>query len=392
MSNRHFLILFLLLGIAAPALAQRTDSTGDYQPAPQLFRLNPEQYNHHFSFALPNGGMLYVDFLRLSDWGGRNQFTRITAAAAQQVRMLRDSFSSNFSNKLLAINIPIDERVILLDYKEDLSNKNQMAMKEGQYFRLKSGSDTIRIVRNTGVRTKPAADSGLIQLQYTFVLNNLDDILELDGRPEVMDRIGAEADAAIDKQKQKWSRPDARHHTLVLQYDPSREKPMRTDVMQDRLWPWAEKNLAIYCGYGAIVYNNSISVHLEPVIAYRLASRGKSQGYIGFSSSIFGLLSPSKEERGQFYTTYNLELGTYKKAPGFMQQRTSIALGIMNRYDVNGNNPRTNSMTLFHMGINLGVNSFLSFGLLMATNFDLRPADKGGDPQGFLGLRFSFNL
>lgn len=346
---------------------------------PQLFRLNPAQYNNHFDLALPNNGKLIVDFLRLSDWGTQNQLQAVAELAANQVRLLKDSFVHNYSNKLLEMNVPVNGQVISVNYEEDESGKRQLAYKDGNYYQLKSGFDTIRVVKNIGIRTSPQVDSGLIQVQYTFVLKDINDIQAFTDNPGILERIGNMTDSAINRQRRNWSYQDASHHTFNLTYNPEAKTPLDVDNEAGSFLPFVNKRLGLFLGIGAAFYtNNSVSPYLDETIAYLIRARGKMQYFVGANLTGFGFLSSNGNKAS--YVSGNFEYGVCKKAPGFMQQKSSILLGVMQKTE------NVNKFTMFHMGFNFGLNSFLTAGFNFATDF------KKDSEHGMILVNFKFNL
>lgn len=345
----------------------------------QLFHLNPEQYNHHFEFPLPNDGTLLVDFLRLSDWGIKNQLQTVTEAAANQVKMLKDSFNNDYSTKLIEMNIPIDGRVIALNYIEEGKGKHQLAYKDGSYYQLKTGFDTIRVVKNIGIRTHPLTDSGLIQVQYTYILKDLNDITTLADDPTAIEKIGNLTDETIGHYRNKWNNQDARTHQLSLKYDPAKEKVVKANTAEAS---GLFKYFDIYLGIGAMIYtNNSVSPYFEESIAYLIPSRTKMQPFVGFNVSGFGFFNTNGSIGNASYLSYNLEYGLCKRGFSFMQQKSSIMLGLMRVQS-----PDQTKSELFHMGFTFGFNSFLSAGFNAATDFR-KKSDKA-----ILGVHFKFNL
>ncbi len=363
---------------AQGAMSPLTDEPPPRLP-PQLFRLNPEQYNNHFNFTLPNDGKLIVDFLRLSDWGAQNQLQDVAVLAANQVKLLKDSFVHNYTSKLIEMNVPINRQVLSVNYQEDESGKRQLAYKYGDYYQLKSGFDTIRVVLNIGIRPKPRIDSGLIQIQYTFILKDINDIQAIAADPAVLQQIGDKADSAINRQRRNWSNQDASHHTFMLTYNPDAATPMTADNEGGTFLPFLNKRINIYLGIGAAFYtNNAVSPYLDESIAYMIRSRRKMQYFVGANLTGFGFLNSNGNKAS--YISYNLEYGVCRKAEGFMQQKTSIQLGVMDKTD-NGH-----KVTLFHMGFNFGFNSFLSGGINYGTDFK-----KDSEHNLFL-VNFKFNL
>ncbi len=372
--------ILLCLGSTTICPAQQTGIAvfGEQGPVPsqtQLFQLNPEQYNHHFDFILPNNGKLKIDFLRLSDWGTENQLQTIAATAAIQAKLLKDSFQSNFSSKLIALNIPIDGKIISVKYREDESEKSQLAYKEGSYYQLKTSFDTIRVVKNIGIRTKPKIDSGLIQIQYTFVLKDINDIQAFVRDPSILQNIGRSADSAVHKQRSRWPRQDARIYTLNLQYNPDAPKPMTVDNGNVLI----DKRIGLSLAVGFATYtNNSISPYFDESVAYLFRARGRMRYFIGFNITAFGYMNTNSDK--SYFTSYNLEYGLCRNVPGFMQQKTSVQIGLMRKF----NAPET--YNVFHLGFNFGFNSYLSGGFSFARDF------KKNSTRNLLLVNFKFNL
>lgn len=373
-------LMLLWLSVADPCFAQGAItglvSTEQFSNAPQLFRLNPEQYNHHFEFPLPQEGILQVDFLRLSDWGNKNQIQTITQAAASQVKMLADSFSNSYSTKLLAMNIPIDAETIAISYAENEAGKRQLAYKNGTYYQLKTGYDTIRVIKNIGIRTKPLTDSGLVQVQYTFILKELNDIIALSSNTEIINNLGNTVDEEVNKYRSRWSNQDGRSHQLSLKYDPAAGKMKKQEINEAT---GIFKYIDIYVGIGAITYtNNNVSPYFEESIAFRLPSRAKMQPFVGINVSGFGYFNIAGQQSN--YTSYNVEFGYCKRAP-FMPQKSSMMLGLMRM-----KTPNDKDYNLFHMGFTLGFNSFMSGGFNIGSDF------KKNSKTSIMGVNLKFNL
>ncbi|KAA5534494.1 hypothetical protein F0919_07685 [Taibaiella lutea] len=347
-------------------------------PNKNLYNISPDQYNHHFEYQLPNDGILKIDFLRLSDWGDKNMLSQITDIAATQVQQLKDSFRSDYSEKLLEINIPINNKVLSLNYKEDEKNKNQLAYKDGSYYQLKTGFDTIRIVKNVSIKTKPIIDSGLVQIQYTFILKDINDIAQLKSDPALMERLGNITDSVINEKRKSWNRQDATSHNLTFAVDANNGDSLA--ILRGNR-PAYGGHFGLFLGFGAIVYNNSISPYVETTFAYLIPTRGKMQGFAGVNFSGFGMRSSTSTLKTTvgFYRSYNAEIGVCKKSMGLMPQKTSLLIGIM---DIKDEKP------LFNLGFNFGINRFASVGFNLAGNF--KKEDKGG--RYVYGVNFKFNL
>ena len=347
----------------------------------QYFATVPQSYNYQFTYLLPNDGKLEIDFLKLHDWGTKNRIQEIAAIAVAQINFIKDSFRSAYSEKLVEMNIPVNNDVVSLNYNENEQYKNQLALKNGKYYHLKTGFDTIRIVKNIGIRPKTSIDSGaLIQIQYTFILKDIQDLITLTDSSNILERIGNITDSILSDRRKTWKRPDAPFHFLSINVDGNNNDSTKVEGGKGYgALTYIGTHFAASISLGAIVYNNSVSPYSEITCAYVIPTKGNLQGFVGFNYNAFGYLSysPNQSNAHVLYQTYNAEFGFFKKGSNFMQQKTSIVLGFMHIQD---------QETLFNFGGNFGINRYLSIGVNVASNL------KGKNSRTITGVNLKFNL
>ena len=379
-------LCFLLAYSSSYAQTGATDinSYRDLFSKPQLFDLNEQQENHHFHIKLPDDGILDIDFQRLSDWGARNHLNDLAAMANIQVQHLKDSFQHDYSSKLIAVNIPVAQDIISIRYEEDATQRNQLAYRNGSYYQLKSGFDTIRIIKNTGVRLKPGIDSGIVQIRYNFILKDLNDLDKLVQNPATLEHIGNELDAVIAEKRKKWKNEDADQYQLTLDYDKSREKPMEIISDKENATPFLNRKILLYSAFGAAIFKNSIAPFIEGTLAYRLPPLRKSERFIGLNYYYFPQFN-SDFSLNRNYVALNLEygiFGTQKRGSGFMQQKTSVAIGIM--FDNFKKEEK-----LLNFALNYGVTR--NFTISMGGGWNLKTYNSGNS-RGIFYVNFKFNL
>jgi len=379
-----FTAVFLLLTAICKGQAQEQELMGytesefnDEAETQQLFDLTPHQYNYRFNITLPNDGLLRVDFLRLSDWKEKNQFLHIATMAALHVNRLKDSFNAGHSAKKIALNIPVDEKVVSVSYKEYDQDPRKLAWKDGEYYDLKTGFDTIVVIRNIGVREKPLIDSGLIQVKYTFILKSLEDVNTLVNDPSVLEGAGNKIDSTIIAISKTWRRKDADFHTIHINYHPGDKKEIKTYVEAgpvDALF----NRMGMNIGFGGIMYHNTVSPYFDLAYAYLVPGNNKVQGFIGINLISF-LRYNSDMTYNRSYASVNVEFGICKAGSNFIHKKTSLFAGIMYT-DFKGQKP------MFSFGVNYGVTSYLSAGMIVGTNF------KEDKNNNLIGINFKFNL
>lgn len=382
-----FALLVLCLSMAQSySHAQADDITAfdEHFDSPQLFDLNEQQENHHFHIKLPNDGILDIDFQRLSDWGEKNHLNDLAALANIQVQHLKDSFQHDYSSKLIAINVPVDQDIISIHYEEDARQRNQLAYRNGTYYQLKTGFDTVRIVRNTGVRLKPGKDSGVVQIRYNFILKSLDQLDYLVQNPSILENIGNELDNVIASKRKKWKKQDADYYQLTLDYDKDRKEPMKVISDQENSMPFFNRKILIYSSVGMVVFKNSIAPLIEATIAYRLPALRKTERFIGLNYIYFPQFN-SDLSFNRNYCAVNVEFGVFgshKGGTGLMRQKTSVALGVM--FD-----NFTNEEKMLNFAINYGVSSNITASFGGAWNLK---SYNSGNSRGILYVNFKFNL
>lgn len=381
-------IALCLLLAYSPTHAQTRmdDITADNAtPAPpQLFDLNTRQENHHFHIKLPNDGILDIDFQRLSDWGSKNRLNELAAIANTQVQHVKDSFLHAYSDKLVAINVPVNKDVIAINYKEDADQKNQLAYSNGTYYQLKTGFDTVRIIWNTGLRLKPGRDSGIVQIRFNFILKNLDDLDQIVQNPAILEGIGNELDYVIAGKRKKWKNQDADYYQLTLDYDKNREQPMKVVSDKENDMPFLNKRILLYSGFGAAVFKNNIAPFIESTIAYRLPPLRRAERFIGLNVSYFPQFNPDFS-LSRNYCAINLEYGLFgsvKNGSGLMRQKTSLAIGVM--FDNFKGEEK-----LLNLSLNYGVSK--NFTVSMGGAWNLKTYNSGNS-RGVLYVNFKFNL
>lgn len=384
MRSGLYFLLCLALACTCSYAQERTPFISDEDnpaPPPLLFNLNPLQENHHFHIRLPNDGILDIDFQRLSDWGAQNRLLDMATIANTQVQHIKDSFRHGYTAKLVAINIPIQEDIIAINYGENTAKGSQMAYRNGNYYELKTDFDTVRIIRNVSVREKPGIDSGLVQIRYNFILKDLDDLDKLVHNPALFEHIGRELDRVIEDKRKTWRRPDASYYQLLLDYDPDRKVPM--DIVSDRkIWsPFIHKKIGVYLSLGAILYQNTVSPYFDYTFAYLLPSRGRSQRFVGLNFTTFARFNSDMSLRRN-YTALNAEVGVFsagKGGNGLLGQKSALSSGIM--FDAQHSNK-----VMLNLSLSFGLTSYMSFGFGAASNFTKEPE------SSLLYMNLKFNL
>ncbi len=329
---RHNLLCFILCLTGMHMTSAQTlpgDWMGVMVPTPEeerLFRISEAQYNHRFRVALPDDNQLYIDFLRLSDWGEKHHLNEITRFAADEFERLADSFREAHTVKVMELNIPTSNKNIAIRYREERPAATQLLRKNGSYYHLKTGMDTLRVVKNTGYRTRPGFDSGIVQIQYTFIVKHLEDIRRYATDPAFLEHTGNSIDSVIAVQRGKWKRQDLRYHELRVDYDLAKKTALKV-YTGDPVLPFMGKTVGLYLSVGAMVFKNSIAPRAEMSLAYIFPGEGNKKPFAGITINSFYLYHPGADGTvDRVYSSINGEFGV-ATMNGLMRQKTSFGLG-----------------------------------------------------------------
>jgi len=227
-------VLMTLLATAMTVSAYAQTSGKKYFPplrseteiSKELFNIPDEELSHHFSVALPQNGFLLVEFKNLSYWKDNGAFSKVVAAADMVADNYKDSMLNERSSKLLEVRIPIKNEPITARLHQSYDNANVLSFSPEGKAILKLGMDTIRLVKTLEEKTV-AKETEKVQIRYTFLLKDVNQIHELAQDKQWMSEISGMIDSVVNVYRNKWHQQDAWFHSLYVNYDPAKKDAQR---------------------------------------------------------------------------------------------------------------------------------------------------------------------
>jgi hypothetical protein len=215
----------MLLGLCAlhtSVKAQQENTNpfaGEKDVTEKLFNLKEQDINYRFTVALEQGNFLIVEWPHLSDWHDKGDLQHIVSLAKFYYRQVADSFKYGTTAKRIDIHIPIDNEPVTMMLCEHKAERNVLLLKGSMQAPLKVNMDTIRILK-TLAEKEVNQEKKLVQVQYTFLLKDLEEINKLDENNLVAD-AGNKFDSIVSRHRHKWT------NNLTVNYYPLAENPKK---------------------------------------------------------------------------------------------------------------------------------------------------------------------
>jgi len=166
------------------------------------FKLDDNKINVSIEVVLPRDERLIVSSYGLRSWEDSNALPQIVDAAANVVARITDSFKNSNTTKIVSIHIPIDNSPVTVNYRE-VSMGNTFVMDMHTQSPLKIGMDTIRVLKTFSEKKNKDKSISLRQVQYTFLVKDIDDIAKLQDEKELLTNINHVVDS-IEGKGSKW--------------------------------------------------------------------------------------------------------------------------------------------------------------------------------------------
>ncbi len=316
-------IFLIALCIIPDLLFAQTDGSGKPYAGEQaviakLFNLNEQDINYHFTAELPGGNFLIIEWNHLSDWNNKADLQHIINLARTYEGQVQDSFKSGTTAKRLDIHIPIKNEPITMKVTEHNIANNVLLLKDNMQTSVKVNMDTIRVIKTIGEK-KVHKDQKLVQMQYTFLLKDIDGIKGLDNDKEVIADISDKFDSVVNKYKNKWHNEDNWTRNLSVDYFPVNDytekrlviKMLNYDYEKGRYY----SHLGFDFGLGVLSFRNNLCPMLEDGASYIWPSHNSRYSFLRLSNTFFiDYLWPSSTDFKAYHLFFsNLEYGWTKR-------------------------------------------------------------------------------
>lgn len=315
--------ILLVLGLVNTSHAQTMEEStvkpfADEQVVTDhLFNIEEQELNYHFTAELPGGNYAIIEWRHLSDWTNKGDLEHVIAIARKYYEQVQDSFKSATTAKRLDIHIPIENEPATVKILEHQPISNVVLLKGNMHAQLKVNMDTLKVLRTVG-EVVGKNQTYLSQVQYTFLLKDIDQIKKVDEDKELTTDISRTFDSIVVDRRRDWNNQDKWTHNLNVSYRPtSYERSnrlvagrVRSDNNSGRFykafeWDW---NL------GVILFRNSPCPMDEVGISYKWRNNHSQYWYVRMSEVSFPNIvwNGTLNYRSNALVFYNLEFGMLK--------------------------------------------------------------------------------
>lgn len=295
-----------------------------------LFELSETKQNHVFQVAMPGDNFLLIDFEKMSYWPDTNMIYTIFDIAGKVAASTKDSFSSAAHAKRIDVHVPVKNMPLQLRLNDHNDGTDMLVLNYDQQAPLKLGMDTIRVFKTLSASTDKWGEEQREELQYTFILKDLTDMIPLAENTELVSGIANTFDSVVNSKREGWSNEDTWYHSIGVRYSPmeDKDKQVQMDNM-GRIF----KAIDVDYYLGVSLFRNSLTPYIDVGASYKWPGERSEYNFVKLSASTLAHFERISEANYNFYNTMflNVEMGimvnqSRTKLPVY---ETSIGFGYM---------------------------------------------------------------
>jgi hypothetical protein len=334
-ARTSYALMLLCSAYAQPARAQSGSVTpypAEEEVTAKLFNVEEQTINYHFTVEMPGANFLVVEWDKLSVWHDKGDLDKMIATAKKYYGQVQDSFKGSLSAKRLDIHLPISNEPVTVKITEHEVKSNVLLLKGSLQTPLKVNTDTIRMVK-TITEVVKGKKKRLVQMQYTFLLKDLNEISNLANR-QLVENVENTFDSIVTKYRHKWKNQDRWAHNLNVKYFPLNNDPKKrlTIEMMD-----IEENkgrfyetIEVSSSLGITLFRNLLCPSSDVGLAYKWPTRGNEYAFVRASLSSFAEFEKLGSTKYQVYNVsfVNAEFGIIKNKGTTLVPAHQVSIGV----------------------------------------------------------------
>lgn len=339
---------------------------------------------HHFQVDLPEQISFKVALLALDDWNDNDFSDVVTNRIRKHIQYFEDSINKNATlQNLLYIESKPDAGFEKLNFRQLIPVQSEIVFKEGNYYNLKSSMDSLYYTYFVATpRAARGAEDSLHQSLITITAKSLTDLNSL-SNAEVR-KVQQQLDSMVQAAKFKVANYHNPLYSSNSRWSLAASGAQTSGFSSTKPFAQVLNNFTLGVGFGAVVFNNSISPTLELNMGYVLKRSKQNATFIGLNYSLFSEIDLRNRDNTIGYLPLNIEFGTISNNVGLMQRKTSIGYGVMIKTTRQSGSSKT--YYLPNMQLNFALSNTLSSSLIMATQLKK-------DPDHYVfGVSLKYNL
>lgn len=311
MKKSIYILILLCCTITAQAQEEfKKDPVKDEKEVKEkLFNIDKNEENYFFKIALPEDAFLLIDFHRMSYWPESSDLQNISDIAAKTINSVGSSFKKDNVSRWVGIHVPVDNHPLTVSTKEHDDGSELMVISQGESAPLKVGMDTIRVLKTYRKYDHKERGEQLAQVQYTFILKDLNDIKTVADNKAILADVAHTLDSIVHQKRAKWHGQDVWYHKVWVDY-----KPMADE---DKLIVKSKEPFGFLSGVdvdyyiGASVFRNTVTPYLEIGYSYKFPGSDGKFNMIRGSVNALPQFEKTSQSNYEMYSTsfINLEYG-----------------------------------------------------------------------------------
>lgn len=327
MKLRQLMLMGILCALALNTYAQdisKTPVSSEADIHKTLFEVDTLDINYYFRANLPDNNFLTIEYKKMSYWPEKGLMKQVFTTARDVVSNVADSFAKPGTSKRIDVNIPINNEPLSVKLVENPASGNVLLIGNRGNMPLKLGMDTIRIVKTFGKIIKKKYES-LVQVQYTFILKDLEQINKL-ANDQLIDSIETAFDNLVEQKRKKWLFPNAWYNGLDAVYDPYNAKAKKTMVTESR--GGFLNGIDVAANIGVSLFRNELAPTIDYGLTYKWLRQNKDYMFVGVSVSSMGTFERVGNKMNVYDVSFiNAEIGAMFSKPHTLVPLYRASLG-----------------------------------------------------------------
>lgn len=344
----------------------------------------PSETRHHFQVDLPEQISFKVALVALDDWNDNDFFNVVNNNIRKHIQYFEDSINNNATlQNLLYIERKPGAGFEKLNFRQLSPVQSEIVFKDGRYYNLKNSMDSLHytyFVANP--RAARGAEDSLHQNLITITAKSLPYLNTLSNIQ--VRKVQQLLDSMVNAAKLKYRNYRSPMYNSNSSWSIAATGAQTSSFKAQQPFMSIINNFKLGVGYGAIVFNNSISPTMELSLGYLLKRSKDNALFVGFNYSFFSEINLRDRNNLVGYLPFHLEVGTIRNNVGLMQRKTSLGYGVMIKTTRQSGTPAT--YYLPSMQLNFALSNTISSSLIMASQL------KKDAEHYVLGVSLKYNL
>ncbi|RYE24658.1 MAG: hypothetical protein EOP51_06670 [Sphingobacteriales bacterium] len=279
----------------------------------KLFELPADDANFYFRADLPNDNFVIAQFNKIGYWpNGDGMLKQIATIASSVVDRAGQSFSNKMATHRVDIHLPVKNEPYTVRLKEHNDGSKLVVMEGVQQNPLKIGMDTINVLKTFSVQKSKNSEER-VQVQYTFIVKDINDINTIAASDEILQRAEQNFNALVARKRKAWVADNAWYHGMNAEYDEEAgNKKFRTQMTRRFL----SDAIGGQVNLGASFLTTGVNPYASIGLNYKWRSKSPSEyNFIGLSLSTLNAVDMQADKNIISYGAVmaNIESGAYFK-------------------------------------------------------------------------------